>query len=126
MILLVLYWLGIFVATHLPPGTTRPVHVSDKIQHLGAYLGLTILLEVALARKLRAPHAWVTILIVLSYGAIDEALQPLVGRTADIMDWVADAAGAAIGVCLCGAARFAFSAIARRPVPAAELEQSRV
>ena len=70
-------------------------------------LGLTILLEVALGGRLRA-HAWVTILIVLSYGAIDEALQPLVGRTADLLDWLADAAGAAIGICICGAVAFRF------------------
>jgi VanZ family protein len=48
------------------------------------------------------PHRWtipVWVLIIgFAYGAVDELLQTVVGRSADFRDWVADALGVWAGV----------------------------
>src|SRR3989338_3257724 len=44
-VLLALYWLGIFAATHIPvPGWTRKMGMSDKTMHFAAYMTLSFLL----------------------------------------------------------------------------------
>src|SRR5512143_3634977 len=92
---LLLYWAVLFVATHLPPRDLPATHVNDKLEHATAYFLLSTLLYAGM-RVLR-PKArgiwWKTALIVLAYGAIDEWTQLFVGRTCDLMDWLADAAG---------------------------------
>lgn len=90
-----MYWLMLLTATHLPPAELPKTHVSDKIEHFTAYGVLTFLLSLAIGqRNGRLPAAVITCAMVLTYGAIDELTQPPFGRSCDIHDWYADAAGA--------------------------------
>jgi VanZ family protein len=100
---LLLYWSLILVGTHLPGGAVRLPVVNDKLLHLGAFLGLGVLLAGAAA--LRSRPTWPLygglFLLALVYGALDEATQRLVpGRTAEVNDWLADAVGVALGLLL--------------------------
>jgi VanZ family protein len=74
----------------------------DKVVHFSAFAVLAALFATAwqLAsggrltfRHLRA--AWVLLII---YGALDEWTQTPFGRDASVFDWLADAAGAAVGL----------------------------
>jgi VanZ family protein len=97
------YLLLMFTATHAPkiPKAIEP-RFSDKWQHSLAYTGLGFLVGAWWAT--RRPFTWrVPVLLwalILAYGAFDEITQPIVGRTADILDWRSDAIGAATGLLL--------------------------
>lgn len=99
--LLSVYWGAIFTLTHLPGEQLRHFpQFWDKAEHFLAYFLLATLLGSAL--MLTFPHRstiplWVLV-IGFTYGAVDELLQPLVTRTADFNDWVADALGVWAGV----------------------------
>jgi VanZ family protein len=100
---LVVYWIAMFAATHLPlvqpPVTLRH---ADKLVHAGMYAVLALLLAVVWSQ--RATLSWRGIFGILAllaiYGALDEATQPLVGRTADVLDWLADVAGSIGGLAI--------------------------
>src|SRR4051812_49190337 len=99
-IALIVYWLLLFGATHLPPIALPKTHVSDKFEHFTAYCVLSILLAIVLgARRGRIAlvSCSLTILIACAYGAIDEWTQPIVGRICDLHDWYADALGSIAG-----------------------------
>ncbi len=96
------YWIALFVGTHLPPAATPlPARVADKIMHVAAYAGLSFLLSTVW--QLAGGHLawrqlkWVWLTVVV-YGMVDELTQPYVRRDASILDWLADAAGAALGI----------------------------
>jgi VanZ family protein len=103
---LILYWLLILTLTSLPGAYVPNVHINDKIEHLLAYGGLGFLLNLSLRIQnkfmiVKKFPALFTILIVSSYGALDELHQLFIpGRTCDILDWRADTAGVIIGVIL--------------------------
>ncbi len=102
---LVLFWLAVFAATHMPVQHLPHSGVSnDKLQHLLAYAVLGGLLTSALA-TLR-PWSWRLVLwaiaIAGAYGVLDELTQLLVGRTADPKDWIADVIGATLGSVMAG------------------------
>lgn len=70
---------------------------SDKVAHFGAYAILGLALAYGAARSGAAP-LWMIVLGSL-YGASDEVHQSFVpGRSPDVADWVADSAGAIVGV----------------------------
>jgi VanZ family protein len=106
---------AIFWASSLsePP---LPTTFSDKAGHALAYAGLAVVIARALAGGLSARISMRTllgaILIASAYGAGDELHQLFVpNRSADVLDWVADGAGA-----ICGAAgSWAWGIIAARP-----------
>jgi VanZ family protein len=90
------YWIALFVVTHLPPErVARAPHIWDKAEHFLAYFLLALLLGTALMltfpRRRKIP-VWV-LLIGFVYGAVDEVVQPLVQRDAELADWIADALG---------------------------------
>jgi VanZ family protein len=95
---------AIFYVSSLPD---PPVPANtDKSLHWLAYLGLAVLVVRALARGLPRPIslgvAAAAIAITVGYGATDEVHQMFVpGRTGDIYDLVADAAGAVAGTLAC-------------------------
>lgn len=99
-----LYWSGIFIATHIPqiPRWVGQIPVSDKTLHFTAYLFLSFLLYHAISpnRKVnwRKPAVWITLAVIVWYGAIDEWLQIYVGRHADVRDFFADLCGAMAGL----------------------------
>lgn len=101
---LAVYWVAIFVATHLP-GSSLPNLGSDKLYHLGAFFGLSVLLSWALSQRItRAGTLAVTVLAIsIAYALFDEWSQQFVPhRTPDLNDALADSCGAALGVILFG------------------------
>lgn len=101
---LALYWIILFTATTLPGNQLPDLHLSDKIEHFSAFFILAVLLNLALIFQRKSfvlfkYAALVTIVITLSYGAIDELHQIFIpGRSADIRDWLADSTGVILGV----------------------------
>ena len=98
--LLTVYWITIFVLTHIPPINLRETGVGDKTAHVVGYFGLGVVLYLWL--WVRWPHRrliglWV-ISICMAYGAVDELLQIPVGRHATVGDWIADTVGALLAV----------------------------
>ncbi len=105
IILLLLYWPGIFILAHMPiPRLVYKAQVSDKSLHFLAYLILTFLLWFAISptKKVnwRKASAWWVLLAVVWYGVVDEVLQYYVGRGPDVMDFFADLGGTLAGLIL--------------------------
>lgn len=100
---LLIYWVAIFVGTHLPSSSMPHVHLSDKLLHLGAYTGLAFLVAWAIPTRPNryGRHALIVFCLVLAYGCVDELTQSLVpGRSSSLLDLTADATGAALGICI--------------------------
>ena len=103
---LIVYWIILFIATSIPAQSIPSFGVGDKVNHFLAYLILAILLYLTLSFQEKSMFAkrnaaLLTIAVILPYGALDELHQMLVpGRSAEFLDWVADAVGAACGVLL--------------------------
>jgi len=95
---------AIFYASSL---TNPPVPANtDKPIHWLAYLGLAVLVVRALAgglpRRISLGVAAAAVAITIAYGATDEVHQLFVpGRTGDVYDLMADAAGALAGTIVC-------------------------
>lgn len=88
---------AMYLGTHLPVVVVRGVAPSnDKALHFGAYCVLGLLLGLQLSRQLRT--AQLTLLVVAAWAAFDELSQPLVGRSAELLDGLCDMAGAATGM----------------------------
>ncbi len=103
IILLILYWLTLFVLAHIPmPQYVQKAGVSDKSLHILAYLILTFLLWFAIRPNekvsWRKSTVWWVFIIVTGYGAIDEVVQSLVGRTCDAIDIAANIIGILTGL----------------------------
>ncbi len=113
LILLACYWPTLFILAHIPiPQLVRKAGISDKSLHFLAYLILTFLLWFTIKPdekvNWRRPVVWCVILVAAGYGAIDEVIQSLVGRTCDAMDIIANLAGILTGL-------FLFSLFSFRP-----------
>ncbi len=97
-VLRILFWLALAVAlaAALSPHPPRiPGQPSDKIQHILAFLALTL---GALAAYPRA-RRWALALALSGFGALIEFLQmiPVLHRSSEFLDWVADT-GAVLAV----------------------------
>ena len=97
---LIVYWAGLFIVSHIPIDRL-PIPVKDKTAHFIAY-GL---LAAGLYGCLRSSYprrglALLVLAFMLVYGAIDELLQIPVGRSCELADWFADAAGAVAALSL--------------------------
>ena len=90
------YWALICTLTHLPAEKiARVPHFWDKAEHGLAYFLLAALLGASFMftfPERRTIPLWVLVL-GLTYGALDEILQPLTGRDCELLDWVADGCG---------------------------------
>lgn len=97
---LAVYWLTLFIGTHLPRVPKALAEQGDKLLHVGAYGGLATLLMVW--RLSRGPVSRLRLLrdglMIAVFAAFDEITQPLVGRFCDPLDWLADIAGAGVGL----------------------------
>jgi VanZ family protein len=100
VVALVLWWVAMFTATHIPGPNLPSTGVSDKTEHYLAYGILGFLLCSVLLNRNICWHrsAVYTIVICTIYGAIDETTQPYFNRAMDFYDWVADVVGAISGV----------------------------
>ena len=95
------YWALLFVLTHLPSVTLPDITLIDKVCHALAYATLAFaigsVLTIWRGYQARLP-IWIWTLAV-SYGAIDEYTQQFVqNRSCDILDLLADATGATLGL----------------------------
>ena len=93
-----IYWPFLFWLTHIPvPAIARQSGVSDKTMHVMAYWALTFLVwfTVSPYEKVRWNKArvWFVLAAVVLYGVADELIQAYVGRSADVMDFMADLFG---------------------------------
>ncbi len=99
----ILFSMVLLTATHLPriPTIARGPGV-DKWLHFSAYGCQTILAMGVLYCTDRLVLKNVAFLIVLltTFGAVDELTQPMFHRQAELFDWLADCAGVLFGVCL--------------------------
>ena len=90
-------WVGLFVVTHIPVRAGAPIpRGGDKVLHFVGYFALTMLGgRAAMGRGRSITTAWAVVwtLIYIAYGGADELLQPLVGRTLALGDWLADVGG---------------------------------
>ena len=100
------YMAAIFYVSSLPQPPMPPG--PDKPWHALAYFGLALLVVRGLAgglpRRIGARTAAAAIAIAVTYGLTDEIHQRFVpGRSADVNDLIADAAGACLGAAACWA-----------------------
>jgi VanZ family protein len=89
----------VIIAGLLPPRDLPHLRISDKLQHLIAYLALALWFG-----GLLAPRRYLQLaLALLALGGGIEIAQGLMGlgREADWYDFYADALGAALGLSLC-------------------------
>ena len=99
-----LAWAGaIFCLSQIPGVDVPPLFFGkDKLLHAIVYgiLGFfTVGALTGTVRLPRIPRPWLALLLVIAYGTLDEFHQHFVpGRTSDILDLMADAAGGALGV----------------------------
>ncbi len=97
-----LYFLLIFGLSSVSGPPALPAHLSDKTAHILLYSGLGVVLIRALAGArltgARLGHVLIAAVAGALYGASDEMHQLFVpGRSCDVLDWVSDLAGAALG-----------------------------
>jgi len=84
--------LVIAVLTLAPVSGLPGVHVSDKVYHALAFGALAFPVTVV------RPRWWAaTVLVIAAYGGVIELVQPLVGRSMELQDWLADIIGALLG-----------------------------
>ncbi|MCK4913343.1 MAG: VanZ family protein [Planctomycetes bacterium] len=99
--LLALYWPCLFILTHvpIPKCMLSNLDTSDKTLHFLAYFILAFLTWLAIGAtgkiSWRKKNIWWVFLAIIVYAVLDEWLQGLVGRNCDLMDFLADIAGAA-------------------------------
>jgi VanZ family protein len=100
---ILLYWLAMFAATHLPFQTTPKgdPYSLDKLQHITAFAVFAVLLCFAGSKwgLSHLPLYLGVIALIAAYAALDEISQRFVPeRTPDLFDWVADVCGAVVGI----------------------------
>jgi len=90
-----------FIATHVPPAATPHFGVSDPTLHLIGYgaLGLATIWRLENRPAALVSRRWLGWLAFLAiYAILDELSQPLVGRSCELGDWLADVCGAILGM----------------------------
>lgn len=101
---LIIYWIVLLIATSIPADHMPSVGVGDKFSHFFAYLILSALLYFAFSLQekystLKNNPALISAGIASVYGIFDELHQMLIpGRSAELLDWIADFCGAIVGV----------------------------
>lgn len=117
----VLYSIVLVIATHLPNGTTVVRFPGfDKLLHFGAYGCQATLAMGVLCVVGRASSKSIVLLVVAlaCFGGIDEITQPVFGRQAEFLDWVADCVGIVLAVwCVWSFSRFTGAISHRRTTP---------
>jgi VanZ family protein len=100
------------LGSSLPGGTVAlpPFALADKVAHAGEFFVLTLLVLRALPVGGATRARWWLVALV-GYGGLDEVHQLWIpGRSAELTDWAADAAGVLLAAIIIGLVR------ARTPV----------
>ena len=103
---LIFYWIVLFTLTTLPTSSLPSVGLSDKLEHILAYFGLSFLLYLTLFFQKKSfffkkNAALITLSIIILYGILDEVHQLLIpGRSCELYDFLADLLGGIIGIAL--------------------------
>lgn len=103
---LVIYWGFLAVMTSLPASNLPSVELSDKLIHTGAFFVLGFLMVFTFSiqtryRLLNERAGFFMLAAGLLYAAMDELHQMYIpGRSADILDFVADGIGLLLGLAL--------------------------
>ncbi|WP_146600478.1 VanZ family protein [Novipirellula aureliae] len=107
---LVLYWLLIFLGTHLPTRSIANVpKINDKLIHFTMFAGLGFLLCYITTSRRLLPRFGRIVVVGLIYAAADEWSQGFVrGRTTDVHDFLADACGLIGAVILYAVIRYLY------------------
>ena len=93
-VLLTLLVAGVIVmGTLSPPGNGAPLPLTDKQLHMLSFAALVLPISFARFRTV----FWLAPL-ALAFGGVIELIQPVVGRSAEWGDFLADAAGIALGL----------------------------
>jgi len=100
LMLCVFIWVCGFTATHLPRKAVPPSGLSDKWLHtIGYFVLVAILVATLVTRELPRRRRMLFLLVAVPlYAAFDEISQPLVGRSANIYDWIMDLCGALLAI----------------------------
>ncbi len=80
------------IATLMPPGALPSAPGTDKMQHFTAFAGVSLVITL-----IRPGWAWAIMLVLIAYGGLIELVQPYVGRTRELADFVADTLGTVAG-----------------------------
>ncbi len=117
------YGVILIAATHWPrldaPRIWSPLFPPDKTLHIVAYAVLATLTMIAFVVCPGGfrPRIWHVLLALAGFALIDEITQPLVGRAAEPLDFVADLAGIVVGIVIAkSVAWFAWQYRKRSPV----------
>ena len=103
---LIIYWGLLAVLTSLPASNLPSVELSDKLIHTGAFFVLGFLMVFTFSiqsryRLLNERAGFFMLFAGLLYAAMDEIHQAYIpGRSADILDFVADGIGLVLGLAL--------------------------
>jgi len=97
-----LTWIAAFVATHVPAKELPVLIGADKVLHAIGYAVLAGVLLITLTAFRVAPLHRIPFVVAVCviYAGLDELTQPLVNRSAELGDWLADMTGAAAAVIL--------------------------
>ena len=112
------YWVALFVGTHFPLPVPPGSFPGDKIEHLVVFVGLSALLYLAIWRNCpQRPAEGIVLCIALVYGAVDEWTQalPFINRSCEFGDWMANAAGTAVGVAMMWVVRYVAGRLSQTP-----------
>jgi VanZ family protein len=106
-LLLALAWMALLFYLSHQPGLQTPMLFpgQDKFLHAAVYAVLGLLLLAAQPRQAQGDYSWrqigISVLIASLYGLSDEIHQYFIpGRSSEVLDWVADSAGALIAASL--------------------------
>ena len=91
--------LGVLIVTHIPQEYMSRMPKGsyiDKVEHMLAYGGITLLFLLSLRWPVRPPVLILLLLSLAAVGALDEVTQPWVNRIASTADFVADLIGIVI------------------------------
>jgi len=101
--ILLVYWLGLMLATHAPPTgmISLPGNWADKVAHILAFTLLGLLTYWTLRASYRLdPTVVAAGLGLYAYATVDEYTQAWVGRTPDLNDWLCNVIGLTAGMTL--------------------------
>lgn len=127
VIALALFWCILFLGTHWPAGLHIVPSVGDKAKHFSGFFLLALMLCYVTGTGdsgFKSNWGFAKILrfakimgVMVAYACFDEYTQRFSpGRTPDVMDFVADVAGALSAICLYLLAKRCWMAIAKNHV----------